>query len=112
MHESFDLKLGATGRFPTVLYLAPDPDEPFVRLTEAVCEAYPEYPPYGGAFDTIVPHLTAAEGAAEVLIEAEVDVVPWLPISAEVREALLIEEIEPNSARWQTHAHLPFGQPA
>jgi 2'-5' RNA ligase len=108
--ESFTFELGATGRFPTVLYLAPDPAEPFVQLTRAVCEAYPAYPPYGGTFDSIVPHLTTAEGTGAILSAAEADVLPSLPITAEASEALLIEEVEPDSARWRTRAPLPFGQ--
>ena len=44
--------------------------------------------------------------------DAEADVVPALPMSAEARGVLLIEEVEPNSARWQTRARLPLGQKA
>jgi 2'-5' RNA ligase len=106
--ESFTFELCVTGRFPGVLYLAPLPAEPFMRMTEAVWKAYPDYPPYGGTFDSIVPHLTAAEGGAEILSEAEADLLPTLPIGAEAREVLLIEEVEPDSARWQTRAQLPL----
>jgi hypothetical protein len=74
-----------------------------------VCEAYPAYPPYGGTFDSIVPHLTTAEGTTAILSEAGADILPSL-ISAEASEALLIEEVEPDSARWRTRAPLPFGQ--
>jgi len=106
--ESFTFELGATGRFPEVLYLAPDPAEPFMRLTEAVCELYPDYPPYGGVFDSIAPHLTTAEGDAGILSEAEADVQRSLPLSAEADEVLLLEEVESNSALWRMRAHLPF----
>jgi 2'-5' RNA ligase len=107
--ESFTFELGVTGRFPGVLYLAPNPVEPFGRMTEAVRKAYPDYPPYGGTFDPIVPHLTTAEGNDETLSEAEADIRSSLPIAAEANEVLLIEEVEPDSVRWRTRAHLPFG---
>ena len=50
-----------SGSFPDgVLYLAPEPAEPFGALTEAFAAAWPEYPPYGGSFTDVVPHLTVA----------------------------------------------------
>ena len=106
--QNFAFELETTGRFPTVLYLAPTPAQPLARLTEVVFEAYPEFPPYGGAFAAIVPHLTVAEGDDETLSEAEADIRPSLPIRAEAREVLLIEEVEPDSARWRERARLPL----
>ena len=106
--ESFTFELGVTGRFQGVLYLGPNPAEPFGRLTEAVWTAYPALPPYGGAFDSIVPHLTVAEGDAEILSEAEADILLSLPIRAQAREVLLIEEVEPDSTRWRERAQLSF----
>jgi 2'-5' RNA ligase len=49
-------------RFPIeVLYLAPEPDEPFRRLTLAIWDWFPETPPYGGKWPNIVPHLSVAQ---------------------------------------------------
>jgi 2'-5' RNA ligase len=110
--ERFAFELRTTARFPQVLYLKPEPAEPFVRLTETVCAAYPDHVPYEEAFDSVVPHLTTAEGDAEVLAEAEKDVLQWLPIVAEAHEVLLAEEVEPDSARWRTRARLRLGQSA
>ena len=44
-----------------MVYLAPEPAAPFVALTEAVGAEFPGFPPYGGAFDEVVPHLTISE---------------------------------------------------
>jgi hypothetical protein len=107
----FSFELREARRFPGVLYLAPEPPEPFVALTEAVVAAYPAYTPYGGEFDSIVPHLTAAEGDPELLNEAERAILPSLPISAEAHEVVLLEEVEPNLARWRTRARIPLGRP-
>jgi non-ribosomal peptide synthetase component F len=41
-----------------VVWLAPEPDNGFRALTTAVCSAFPDYPPYGGAFTDVIPHLT------------------------------------------------------
>lgn len=57
---AFTVALAELRRFPSVLYLAPAPAVPFVQLIEAVIARYPAYPPYGGEFDDIVPHLTLA----------------------------------------------------
>jgi hypothetical protein len=71
---------------------------------------YPHLPPYGGAFDSIVPHVTVAEGDPELLDEAERDVRQALPIGAETREVVLLDEVEPDPARWEVRARLPFGE--
>src|SRR5438874_2395129 len=52
--------LAKVQRFPGVLYLAPDPAEPFRALTRAISAWYPETPPYGGKWPDIVPHLSVA----------------------------------------------------
>ena len=58
---SFDFSLSSIRRFPdAVLYLAPEPDEPFRQLTMAIWDRYPETPPYGGKWPDIVPHLSVA----------------------------------------------------
>ena len=106
---SFGFELRECRHFPAVLYLAPEPPEPFVSLTEAVVAAYPGFPPYEGVFDEVVPHLTAAEGKPAVLSRAERDIRRWLPIAAEAREIVLLEELDPDLARWRTHSRLPLG---
>ena len=108
---SFRFELRECRLFPAVLYLAPEPPEPFVSLTEAVADAYPDFPPYEGVHDSIVPHLTAAEGAPAVLSRAERDIRQRLPIAAEANEVVLLEEIEPDLARWRTHSRLPLATP-
>ena len=42
----------------TVVYLAPELPDPFEELTARTVEAFPAYPPYGGKFDTVVPHMS------------------------------------------------------
>src|SRR5690348_11001248 len=47
-----------TARFPEdgVLYLRPEPDEIFRAMTDALAQAFPLHPPYGGAYGDLVPH--------------------------------------------------------
>ena len=64
--RSFEFRLEQVGRFPESLYLVPEPDEPFIAITEAIVREFPECPPYGGKFTEIVPHLTVVNRSAEV----------------------------------------------
>jgi 2'-5' RNA ligase len=105
---AFEFEVRKAARFPTTLYLAPEPASPFVRLTETIGRRFPEYPPYEGAFDNVVPHLTVAHGNASLMDEAEADVERCLPIISVAREAVLLEEVEPDWGRWQVRAHLPL----
>ena len=50
-----------TGSFPGDLYLAPEPDDEFKVLIQAVADHFPESPPYGGEFYEYTPHLTVAQ---------------------------------------------------
>lgn len=105
----FRIRLARTARFDAVLYLAPEPAGPFVKLTEEIARAFPGHPPYGGAVQEIVPHLTVARGDAALMDEAEADINLLLPIEATLREAVLLEEAVPDWGRWEVRAKLPFG---
>jgi len=66
---SFTFSLSQVRRFPATAYLAPEPAEPFVALTRALVRTFPEFPPFRGEHESIVPHLTVANGNAS---EAEI----------------------------------------
>ncbi|MER7991160.1 2'-5' RNA ligase family protein [Streptomyces noursei] len=98
-HHSFDVRFERCGRFPGVLYLAPEPDAPLRRLTEAMTERWPEAPPYGGAFTEVVPHLTVADGQDDaVLDEIEAALRAELPFTARVSSVDLMVH---DGAKWQ-----------
>ena len=44
-----------------VLWLAPEPDQPFRALTTALHSAFPQCPPFGGIYPDVVPHLTIGD---------------------------------------------------
>ncbi|GAA2642831.1 2'-5' RNA ligase family protein [Streptomyces lunalinharesii] len=101
-HHSFDLRFERCGRFPGVLYLAPEPDAPLLRLTEALTDRWPEAPPYGGAFTEVVPHLTVADGPDDaVLDEIEAALRAELPFTARVSSVDLMVH---DGVRWQLRA--------
>jgi 2'-5' RNA ligase len=105
---AFAFELRKSARFPATLYLVPEPALPFVRLTEAIVRRFPGHPPYEGAFDSVVPHLTVGHGDAALMDEAEADVERNLPIESVAREAILLEEVEPDWGRWTVRARLPL----
>ena len=96
-----------TGRFPGVLYLEPTPAEPLLALTQRIGTHFPDFPPYGGAFDPTRtsrwPRGTTRSWTRQKGIAAH------LPLHAHVREALLLVEVEPDHGRWEVGVHLPLG---
>ena len=58
--EAFTFELTEVGRFPGVLFLKPEPEEPFGVLARAIAESFPGLSMYEGEHRTFVPHLTVA----------------------------------------------------
>jgi 2'-5' RNA ligase len=86
----FSFRLTGLSAFPSgVVYLAPSPAAPFRRLTHELSRHFPEHPPYGGAFDDVVPHLTVPLAPGEQLADVERVLGPRLPVEAHAREAAL-----------------------
>jgi 2'-5' RNA ligase len=88
----FQATFESTGWFGTnVLWLAPGPAAAFVALIAAAAEAFPDYPPFGGRHDVVVPHLTVghADAPESDLHKAEEQVLRRLPIRASVTEVAL-----------------------
>ncbi len=83
-HEPFDVRFAGLGRFPGLVYAAPVPSAPFVHLTEAVVARFPDFPPYGGAFDEIIPHLTVAESTEAPLDDVATEAEAALPFGHRV----------------------------
>lgn len=88
----FNVAFETTGWFGTnVLWLAPKPAAVFGALTRVVADAFPDYPPFGGRHEVVVPHLTVgnAVAAGSELQEAEMRVLSYLPIRAHITEVAL-----------------------
>ena len=81
----FDFVLDRVERWEEgIVWLHPEPSEPFVDLTLAVWRRWPHRPPYGGAHDTVIPHLSVSETPIPVDVQ--------LPIASHVDEIALMEE--------------------
>ena len=97
--SAFDFELDRVERFDSgPVWLHPEPSAPFSALTEAVWRRFPDYPPYEGAYDELVPHLTISYEPIDVHVE--------LPIPATAREVTLIEEAA--DGRWSVRRVFPL----
>lgn len=77
----FEYRLTDVAEFPDgTRYLAVDPAARFRRMTHDLHRLFPEYPPYAGTIEVVVPHLTIPADA----------VVGPLPIVCHAREATLL----------------------
>lgn len=64
----FDFRLEDVAAFPDgCLHLPPEPAAPFAALTHALWAAFPQCPPYAGAYD-VHPHLTLDQCSATVSV--------------------------------------------
>ena len=108
--DAFQFAFRDLARFPDVLYLAPDPVTPFKQLIDMVAARFPESPPYGGAFDNVVPHLTIAQTEDEEMlksIERQVArLLPeYLPLSTRAENVWLMDN---RTGIWQKRNSFPL----
>lgn len=109
--EAFDCHFHRVRWFrEDVLWLDPEPAQPFRLLTAAVGAAFPSDSPYKGAHDSVIPHLTVGErrlADLPALRAAEKAVASGLPLAAHIDHVLLIVGTHaPNS--WRVLYELPL----
>ena len=107
----FSFTLDHVARFPSTMYLSPVSDTPFVQLVERVVGEFPESPPFGGEFDSIIPHLTVAQADdGDLLTSIEHDfsnvASQHLPINAFADSVRLMDD---SAGRWEKRASFTLG---
>jgi 2'-5' RNA ligase len=105
--QPFEVRFARVGRFPGAVYLVPEPAAPFAHLTAAIAARFPAYPPYEGAFDEIVPHLTLVESATVPLDPIAEAAERHLPFTRRVAALELL--IESGDGRWHGRWRIPLG---
>lgn len=109
---AFSFSLGRVARFPATVYLAPEPPEPFVAMTKALVDVFPDFQPYGGEHQEVVPHLTVAQGdqseAGAVAAELQTRLDAFGAVKADCASVVLIEN---STGRWEKLHVFPL-QPA
>jgi hypothetical protein len=109
-HQQFSVEFFRAAWFDDeVLWLSPEPDLSFRRLTSDLFAAFPETPPYGGSITYPTPHLTVADGAGIHLMKmVESIVTAKLPIKAEFDSvSVMVGSRERGS--WKEIAGIPLG---
>jgi hypothetical protein len=110
---AFAFSLARVGRFAQTAWLAPEPAAPFIALTQAVMRVFPDWLPYGGTHDRIVPHLTAADGDADAATGVAAELATRLarhgPVHARCRD---IELLDNRGGRWHLERRFALGPPS
>jgi 2'-5' RNA ligase len=106
--KPFELELTRVAMWPRVVYAVPEPAARLREIMRALFERFPQWPPYEGIHEEVVPHATLGEEieAAQVYAEIEKRVAPHLPARYLVDEASLLEEFAPD--RWRERERFPL----
>ena len=110
-HREFDVQFLQTDWFgEEVLWLSPEPDLPFRRLTNTLTATFPETPPYAGAILDPTPHLTVAVGASfHDMRQAESAVIKQLPVHVSLSSVSVMVGA-PKTNSWITIADIPLSK--
>jgi 2'-5' RNA ligase len=103
----FALRFSEARTWPGVAWLAPEPAGPIRALIARLTTRFPEYPPYGGAFDEVIPHLTIVERGDIDLAAVVAAAASALPFAARVVRVSVIAEGD--DGRWRMRWRLPLG---
>lgn len=106
--ESFDASFATVDRFPgVVLFLSPEPVDRFKHLTRTFVDAFPDCPPYGGAFPDPHPHLTVGSRIDAATADSLKDVIaPGLPVTTQVERLTLL--LEDDEGQWTVAQSWPL----
>lgn len=105
----FTVTLDRYGTFPGgVLYLAPHDPAPIIALHGHILAQFPEYPPYGGEYGELVPHMTLGIFAPED-VAAIAGRLPLEPLAFLVDRLCFMYGDQRFSQPWKTAAVIPLG---
>ena len=100
--RAFRFTLASVARFPATTYLVPEPAAAFIDLTTRLARRFPQFPPFGGEFETVIPHLTVAHGSAAQADQAQAELEARLRANGAIHgmcaSVLLLEN---TAGRWR-----------
>lgn len=98
------------GRFPGLLWLAPEPATEIRTLMRTIARAFPETPPYSGKHPDPEPHLTVARGTEDELDDIAGQLQALLPQLAAVRYPVDRVTVAQKDAdnRWRVAHEVPL----
>jgi 2'-5' RNA ligase len=105
----FDFALTRVAAWPDVVYAVPEPDEQLRACMRELFARFPQWPPYGGVHEDVIPHATLGEDvdAAAVRDEIERRVGPHLPHRCQARDVSLLEQTAAD--RWRERERFRLG---
>lgn len=107
---AFSYTIEGVSEFPGgPTYLVPEPAAVFRRLTLGLLRFFPEFPPYDGVFEEVVPHVSVPLLDGEDTDSLRVEIGHRLPIEARAHSATLVRVAEGDT---RTLATFPFGTTA
>lgn len=103
--------LDAISEFPGVVWLRPNPDDLFRRLTMALVAMFPAHPPYGGRHPDSPPHVTVGqftvpEDQARVRAALDAEIGGRLPLTCEATALSLYAS--DRTGTWSLMNRFPF----
>lgn len=104
----FDVRFQRVRRWEDgLVWVEPEPVEPFRRVTGSVVERWPEHPPYEGLFDEVIVHMTLVESATAPLPEIERAARAAVPFTGRADRLELWRQDD--AGRWRPHWRLRLG---
>ena len=89
-----------------MLYLAPEPEQPFRDMTAAVYARWPQCPPYGGAYPDATPHVSVVyDPTAAEFEQVERELANRLPLTA---RAAAVDLLVFDGSRWNLRERFPL----
>jgi 2'-5' RNA ligase len=109
--EPFEFELTRIAAWPSVVYAVPEPDGALRNCMRALFARFPQFPPYGGIHDEVIPHATLGEDidAAAIRDEIERRVAPYLPRTCQAGHVSLLEGEEVAPGRWHERERFSLG---
>lgn len=107
--EPFEITLAGYGQFPRTVFMQPTDPEPIKAVFRKFYAAFPECPPYGGAFgDDIHPHVTVGEFKSEAE-QRTVWLPDYAPITFRAERLHLVYDVYEEPLLWLTHSVIALG---
>ena len=100
--RAFRFTLASVARFPATVYLEPEPADAFIDLTLRLARRFPQFPPFGGEFESVIPHLTVAHGEVAQADQAQAQLAARLCANGAVHSVCdRVVLLENTSGRWR-----------
>jgi hypothetical protein len=105
----FEFELTRVAAWADVVYLVPEPDDELRACMRGLFDRFPEWPPYCGVHEEVIPHATLGEGVDGPALRGEIErrLAPHLPHRCQARDVSFLEELAPG--RWRERRRLPLG---